>query len=166
MLFEIDGIGAHEEDGWLGAEVRIGEARVVFNGDVGRCVVTSRDPDTGVADLATLATLAAYRPEGKTERLPFGIYGAVVVPGQVRVGDAVVPSASARSRTRRRPRRRDGSRAGGLLYKLAGAHMGSFGRMRGEHDSRMLTHAQPRGREEGNRQRKSHAVPFAVEPQV
>ena len=89
MLFEIDGIGAHEEDGWLGAEVRIGEARVVFNGDVGRCVVTSRDPDTGVVDLATLVTLAAYRPEGKTERLPFGIYGAVVVPGRVRVGDVV-----------------------------------------------------------------------------
>jgi uncharacterized protein YcbX len=90
MLFEIDGVGAHEEDDWLGAEVQIGEARVVFNGDVGRCVVTSRDPDTGVVDLATLVTLAAYRPEGKTEQLPFGIYGAVAAPGRVRVGDAVV----------------------------------------------------------------------------
>ena len=54
MLFEIDGIGAHEEDSWIGAEVRIGEATVVFNGDIGRCVVTSRDPDTGVIDLPTL----------------------------------------------------------------------------------------------------------------
>jgi uncharacterized protein YcbX len=91
MLFEIDGIGEHDEDAWLGAEVRIGEATVRFNGDVGRCVVTSRDPDTGMVDLPTLVTLAAYRPEGKTAPLPFGIYGAVVVPGRVRVGDAVAP---------------------------------------------------------------------------
>jgi uncharacterized protein YcbX len=92
MLFEIDGVGEHEEDEWLGAEVRIGEATVVFKGDVGRCVVTSRDPDTGVVDLPTLVTLAAYRPEGKTGSLPFGIYGAVVVAGRVRLGDVVDPS--------------------------------------------------------------------------
>ena len=92
MLFEIDGVGAHEEDGWLGAEVQVGEATVRFNGDVGRCVVTSRHPDTGVIDLPTLVTLVAYRPEGHVERLPFGIYGAVVVPGRVRVGDPVVPA--------------------------------------------------------------------------
>jgi hypothetical protein len=91
MLFEIDGVTAHEEDEWLGEEVRIGEAAVRFNGDVGRCVVTSRDPDTGVVDLPTLVTLVAYRPEGRTERLPFGIYGSVVAPGRVRVGDDVVP---------------------------------------------------------------------------
>jgi MOSC domain-containing protein len=92
MLFEIDGVRAHEEDGWLGAEVRIGEATVVFNGDVGRCVVTSRDPDTGVIDLPTLVTLVAYRPEGRNEPLPFGVYGAVAAPGRVRVGDAVTPA--------------------------------------------------------------------------
>jgi len=91
MLFEIDGVGAHEEDGWIGAEVRIGEATVVFNGDIGRCIVTSRHPETGVVDLATLVTLAAYRREGRTEDLPFGIYGAVVTPGRVRVGDLVGP---------------------------------------------------------------------------
>jgi uncharacterized protein len=88
MLFEIDGVGPHEEDDWIGDEVRIGEAAVVFNGDVGRCIVTSRHPDTGVVDLPTLITLASYRPEGQTEQLPFGIYGAVLTPGRVRVGDA------------------------------------------------------------------------------
>ena len=87
MLFEIDDVGAHEEDSWLGCEVRIGEATVGFNGDIGRCVVTSRDPDTGEIDLPTLATLAAYRREGVVEPLPFGVYGAVVVPGRVRMGD-------------------------------------------------------------------------------
>ncbi|MFL5910344.1 MAG: MOSC domain-containing protein [Gaiellaceae bacterium] len=91
MLFEIDGVDAHEEDDWIGAEVKIGEATVAFNGDIGRCIVTSRDPDTGVVDLPTLVTLAAYRREGVSESLPFGVYGSVLVPGRVRVGDIAQP---------------------------------------------------------------------------
>jgi MOSC domain-containing protein len=94
MLFEIDGVRAHEEDEWIGREVQIGEATVIFNGDVGRCVVTSRDPDTGVIDLPTLVTLVSYRPDGQTEPLPFGIYGAVVTPGRVALGDTVTPAMS------------------------------------------------------------------------
>jgi uncharacterized protein YcbX len=94
MLFEVDGVDAHEEDGWIGRNVRIGEATVVFNGDIGRCVVTSRHPDTGVVDLPTLVTLAAYRPDGVSETLPFGVYGAVAVPGRVRVGDIAEPLSS------------------------------------------------------------------------
>jgi hypothetical protein len=38
-----------------------------------------------------LDTLAAYRREGRTEPLPFGVHGAVVQPGRVRVGDPVRP---------------------------------------------------------------------------
>ena len=91
MLFEIDGVGPHEEDEWLDSRVRIGEATIVLNGDIGRCVVTSHDPDTGVTDLDTLGTLANYRREGRNEPLPFGVYGTVAVPGRVRVGDAVQP---------------------------------------------------------------------------
>jgi uncharacterized protein YcbX len=94
MLFELDGIGAHEEDGWIGAEVRIGQATILVNGDVGRCVITSRDPDTGEVDLPTLVTLVSYRPEGVSERLPFGVYGSVLEPGRVRVGDRALPSTS------------------------------------------------------------------------
>jgi uncharacterized protein len=97
MLFEIDDVGAHEEDDWIGGEVQIGEATVAFNGDIGRCVVTSRDPEGGEVDLPTLVTLASYRPEGRSEPLPFGIYGSVAVPGRVRVGDAVRPAAAARA---------------------------------------------------------------------
>ena len=87
MLFEIDGVDAHEEDAWLGHRVQIGGAVIELNGDVGRCIVTSRHPDTGVVDLPTLVTLAAYRREGVSESLPFGVYGAVTEPGRVRVGD-------------------------------------------------------------------------------
>jgi MOSC domain-containing protein len=91
MLFEIDGVGAHEEDAWIGTDVRLGESTVTFNGDIGRCIVTSRNPDTGVPDLPTLATLVGYRREGRSEPLPFGVYGAVLVPGRVRVGDIAEP---------------------------------------------------------------------------
>lgn len=94
MLFEIDGVAAHEEDGWLGAEVRVGEATILVNGDVGRCVVTSHDPDRGVTDLDTLGALARYRRDGATEPLPFGVYGSVRTPGRVRVDDEVALSRS------------------------------------------------------------------------
>ena len=89
MLFEIDGVTEHEEDEWLGSQVRVGEATLSLNGDVGRCLATSRNPDTGVVDLDTLGVLAGYRREGRSEPLPFGVYGSVAVPGRVRVGDPI-----------------------------------------------------------------------------
>jgi len=93
MLFEIDGVEAHAEDDWIGNRVAIGDAVVAPVGNVGRCAVTTKNPDTGEIDLDTLGTLAAYRGEreGRTEPLPFGVHAAVVQPGRVRVGDAVRP---------------------------------------------------------------------------
>jgi uncharacterized protein YcbX len=91
MLFEIDGVAPHEEDEWLGTQVQVGDAVLLLNGDVGRCVITSHDPDTGIRDFDTLGTLAVYRREGRDEPLPFGVYGTVAVPGRVRVGDPVQP---------------------------------------------------------------------------
>ena len=91
MLFEIEGVDAHEEDEWIGRRVEVGDAELLFNGDVGRCVITSRNPDTGVPDVPTLVTLATYRREGRNETLPFGVYGSVVTPGKVRVGDIARP---------------------------------------------------------------------------
>ena len=92
MLFGVEGVAAHEEDTWLGRRVRIGEAGVLLHGNVGRCIVTSRDPDTGARTLATLDVLAEYRDGVETtEPLPFGVWGSVAEPGRVRLGDAVVP---------------------------------------------------------------------------
>ncbi len=92
MLIEIDGVEAHAEDGWMGRRVRVGSAVVAVNGHVGRCLTTSRDPDSGEVTLPTLDVLGAYRRDlDSTEPLPFGIYGEVVVPGRVRIGDAVMP---------------------------------------------------------------------------
>jgi uncharacterized protein YcbX len=90
MNFGIDGLGAHEEDEWLGRRVRLGEAVVVPQGNVGRCAVTTQNPDTGAPDLDTLKALAAYRRVIETtEPLPFGVHAAIAEPGRVRVGDAV-----------------------------------------------------------------------------
>jgi uncharacterized protein len=90
MNFGVTGLGAHEEDGWRGRRVRIGEAVVIPQGHVGRCAITTQNPDTGCADLDTLKALAGYRRDtGSTEPLPFGIHAAVAEPGRVRVGDPV-----------------------------------------------------------------------------
>ena len=97
MLLEIDGVPPHGEDDWIGSVVCVGAAEIVVNGDVGRCVVTSHDPDRGIADLDTLGALAAYRREGRVEPLPFGVYGTVTVPGRVRVGDSVRAGGSRRT---------------------------------------------------------------------
>jgi uncharacterized protein len=95
MLLEIDGVDAHAEDAWVGRAVRIGQATVEFAGHVGRCLITSRDPDTGVVDLPTLDILGAYRAGVvATEPLPFGVWGRVLEPGTVRVGDEVTPMGS------------------------------------------------------------------------
>src|ERR1700675_3263147 len=48
MLIEVAGPEAHEEDQWVGRTACVGEARVAFRGHVGRCLVTSQAPDTGV----------------------------------------------------------------------------------------------------------------------
>jgi MOSC domain-containing protein len=93
MNFGIDGLGEHGEDGWLGRRVRLGEAVVVPRGNVGRCTVTTQNPDTGAPDLDTLKALAAYRRVVETtEPLPFGVYAAVAQPGRVRMGDMVEPA--------------------------------------------------------------------------
>jgi uncharacterized protein YcbX len=90
MLIEIDGVDAHEEDRWLGRSTRIGGAVIAWGGNVGRCLTTSRDPETGEVDLPTLDMLRSYRGEIQaTEPLPFGVYGEVIEEGEIRVGDTV-----------------------------------------------------------------------------
>jgi uncharacterized protein YcbX len=93
MLIEVDGVAPHQEDAWVGRDVRTGDARIRFRGHVGRCLVTSRHPESGEIDLPTLDLLGSYRADaGTTEPLAFGIYGEVVETGTVRVGDPVTPA--------------------------------------------------------------------------
>jgi uncharacterized protein YcbX len=92
MLFEVDGVAPYTEDTWIDRDVQIGDAVVRPLGNVGRCVVTTCDPDTGLQDFDTLGVLATYRREIETtEPLPLGVVGDVVTTGRVRVGDLVTP---------------------------------------------------------------------------
>jgi uncharacterized protein YcbX len=90
MTIGIDGVEPHAEDAWIGHRVRIGAAVVAVRAHVGRCAVTTRDPDTGARDLDTLGAIAAYRGHVQTrEPLPFGVWCQVVEPGRIAVGDRV-----------------------------------------------------------------------------
>jgi uncharacterized protein YcbX len=90
MTIEIDGVEPFAEDAWIGRELRVGEAVALVRGHVGRCIVTSRHPESGAVDLPTLDLLRSFRSGlGTTEPLPFGVYGKVVRPGAVCVGDRV-----------------------------------------------------------------------------
>ncbi len=91
MLIEVEGPEANAEDGWIGRSAQVGAAAVRFEGHVGRCQVTTFDPDTGERDLPTLDLLRSYRSGlPTTEPLALGVYGRVLEGGRVRVGDAVV----------------------------------------------------------------------------
>jgi uncharacterized protein len=91
MTFWIDGVDEpHAEDAWVGRRVALGDAVVHFHGHVGRCAVTTQNPDSGVPDLDTLHGLNAYRdPATTTSPLALGVWGEVITPGRVRVGDEV-----------------------------------------------------------------------------
>jgi uncharacterized protein YcbX len=91
MLVIVRGLDEpHEEDTWVGEELRVGAARVRVRGHVGRCNITHRHPETGAADLRTLDLLRQYRAGlNTTEPLAFGVYGEVREPGRIAVGDAV-----------------------------------------------------------------------------
>jgi uncharacterized protein YcbX len=93
MLFELDGCGPHEEDLWVKRHVRIGGATVRIRGDVGRCAITTQNPETGEPDFDTLRTIRGYREwtenEAGERHIPFGVFGEVTEPGRVAVGDSV-----------------------------------------------------------------------------
>ena len=91
MTMEIDGCTPHEEDGWAGREVRVGEAIIRVGEQVPRCVVTTQDPNTGLRDFPTLKVIKRYRGTTPDQELPFGVYAQVVQPGLVRLGDPVEP---------------------------------------------------------------------------
>lgn len=89
MTIEVEGLSPHEEDGWDGRRVRLGDAVVAVSGQVPRCALTTRDPDTRARDLDTLRALLAYRTATAGGDAPLGVYARVVAAGAVRRGDIV-----------------------------------------------------------------------------
>jgi MOSC domain-containing protein len=90
MTIELEGGEEHEEDAWIGGEAAVGAARIRVTGTVGRCVVTTRNPDTGVSDFDTLGVLAGYRTLREGKSFGCGVCGDVLEAGAVRVGDSLV----------------------------------------------------------------------------
>ena len=91
MLITLRGCRPHEEDQWVGRDVRIGDLVVRVLEQVARCAATTYSPETGTRDLDTLRIIRSYRGVRDGKNLDFGIYGEVVQPGRVAVGDAVDP---------------------------------------------------------------------------
>jgi uncharacterized protein YcbX len=86
----ITGTSAHGEDEWIGGKVRVGSAVLNMKMRDERCVMTTRNPETGEHDLNTLKIIASYRTDIPKE-VCFGVYATVAEPGDARVGDEVVP---------------------------------------------------------------------------
>lgn len=89
----LSGAAPHEEDSWLGEEVRVGEALLRVKVRDSRCAVTTHDPNTGEIDMNTLKIIASYRTDQPKE-VNFGVYCTVVEPGEAGVGDTVEPLAA------------------------------------------------------------------------
>jgi MOSC domain-containing protein len=88
MLFELDGLPTHGEDAWCNRRVRVGEATLLVGDPTPRCAVPSANPDTGVRDRDVLRELLELRGPIDGEAC-MGVYGEVLEPGVVRVGDPV-----------------------------------------------------------------------------
>ena len=71
------------EDGWVGRVLRLGGTRVRVDKRDGRCVVITIDPTTTERDPSILRAVAQHRGGC------LGVYGSVVEPGRVGVGDTV-----------------------------------------------------------------------------
>jgi hypothetical protein len=86
MTITVAGTDAWAEHGWPGQQVSIGEVIVRVIAPVPRCVVTTRNPESGATDARILHALARLR--GKND-ITFGIWCEILRPGRVCVGDAV-----------------------------------------------------------------------------
>jgi uncharacterized protein YcbX len=89
MLIELDGGAAHEEDTWVGGCIALGETVLQISAPVPRCAMTTHDPETGERDLDTLRAIKDYRGIVNGKDLMFGVWGEVVQPGKIRVGDTI-----------------------------------------------------------------------------
>jgi uncharacterized protein YcbX len=71
------------EDRWVGAVLRIGDARMRIDQRDSRCVMVNIDPATAERDPAILRAIVADRAAC------LGVYGSTVAPGRVAIGDPV-----------------------------------------------------------------------------
>jgi uncharacterized protein YcbX len=80
----------HEEDDWIGGEVRVGKALLRAKLRDSRCVMTTTSPETGEPDMDTLRIIPRSRTDQPKE-VNFGVYCTVIEAGEASVGDEVSP---------------------------------------------------------------------------
>jgi uncharacterized protein YcbX len=87
MTLTITGTDAWAEHGWGGQEISIGEAILRVIAPVPRCVITTRNPESGTTDARILHALARLR--GKHD-INFGVWCGIIRPGRIHLGDQVI----------------------------------------------------------------------------
>jgi uncharacterized protein len=87
MTITITGTDAWAEHAWGGRQVPIGEVVLRVISPVPRCVVTTRNPDSGTTDARILHALARLR--GNND-IAFGVWCEILRPGRIHVGDVVL----------------------------------------------------------------------------
>jgi uncharacterized protein YcbX len=86
----VDGLAPWAEKAWTGQVLGIGGSRFRVRGPIDRCAATNVDPATGKRDLNLPKTLSSAFGGNF-----FGVYLDVLSPGEVAVGDPVMPSGEA-----------------------------------------------------------------------
>jgi uncharacterized protein len=88
MTITVTGADPWAEHGWSGQQVSIGDITLRVLAPVPRCVVTTRNPDSGATDARILHALAQLR--GKKD-ITFGVWCEITQPGRIQLGDLVIP---------------------------------------------------------------------------
>ena len=88
MTITVTGAGPWAEHNWGGQQVTIADITLRVLEPVPRCVVTTRNPESGATDARILHALARLRGN---KDITFGVWCEIIQPGQIHVGDLVTP---------------------------------------------------------------------------
>jgi len=89
MTITVTGTDPWAEHNWGGHQVTIADTALRVLEPVPRCVITTRNPESGTTDARILHALAQLR--GKND-ITFGVWCEIIQPGNIKVGDPVIPS--------------------------------------------------------------------------
>jgi uncharacterized protein len=88
MTITVTGADPWAEHGWSEQQMSIADITLRVLAPVPRCVVTTRNPESGATDSRILHALARLR--GKHD-ITFGVWCEIIQPGRIQVGDLVIP---------------------------------------------------------------------------
>ncbi len=92
MTMTVDGVAPFAEDGWRGRTLQVGDVMLRAGGPVKRCAAIQKQPDgepSAVNALRLINDVRGVQDSELGKGLVLGVYGEVVRPGALRVGDRV-----------------------------------------------------------------------------